>query len=176
MKVALYLRVSTSEQTTENQLPILEKWVADKGYDLAEVYSENESAWRSGHQHELARLLDDLRSGKRRYDVLLVWSLDRLTREGIGAIFHLVESLRRHGCQVVSYSESWTEQSGPMADLLYAVVGWIAKFESDRKSQRVKAGIERARREGKQLGRPKGKKDKKPRRKAGYLSRWARKE
>ncbi len=62
-KVIIYLRVSTAEQTVENQLPALEKWIGDRGYELVEVYQENESAWKSGHQRELSRLLDDLRSG-----------------------------------------------------------------------------------------------------------------
>jgi DNA invertase Pin-like site-specific DNA recombinase len=49
-KVIIYLRVSSNEQTTENQLPPLQKWVADRGHELVEVYFENESAWESGHQ------------------------------------------------------------------------------------------------------------------------------
>ena len=59
-KVVIYLRVSSSEQTTENQLPALHKWIADRGHELVEVYSENESAWKSGHQRELSRLFADL--------------------------------------------------------------------------------------------------------------------
>jgi len=59
-KVIIYLRVSSSEQMTENQLPALQKWIADKGYELVDVYSENESAWKSGHQWELSRLFADL--------------------------------------------------------------------------------------------------------------------
>jgi len=65
-KVALYLRVSSEEQTTENQIPALRSWVETHGHEIAEVYQENESAWRSGHQHELARLLSDIRGGHRR--------------------------------------------------------------------------------------------------------------
>lgn len=172
MKVAAYLRVSTSEQTTGNQLPAIKVWCDSREHDLVEVYTENESAWRIGHQRELSRLLTDLRSGRRKYGILLVWSLDRLTRQGIGAIFQLIDSFKRYGCQVVSISEPWTEQTGPMADLLYAVVAWVAKFESDRRSERVKAGLARAKEAGQVLGRPVGSKDKKPRRIAGYLYRW----
>lgn len=175
MKVAAYLRVSTSDQTTDNQLPAIKAWCDSRGHELAEVYQENESAWRVGHQRELARLLSDLRSGKRKYDYLVVWSLDRLTRQGIASILGLVNTFKAHGCQVISIQESWTEQSGPMAELLYSITAWVAKFESDRRSERVKAGQARALREGKRLGRPKGSKDKRRRRKSGYLLRYASK-
>ncbi len=60
-----------------------------------------------------------------------------------------------------------------MAELLYSITAWVAKFESDRRSERVKAGQARALREGKSLGRPKGSKDKRRRRKSGYLLRYA---
>jgi DNA invertase Pin-like site-specific DNA recombinase len=73
-KAVIYLRVSSSEQTTENQLPALEKWIDDRGYELVEVYRENESAWKSGHQRELSRLRQDATRG--RFDILLVWALD----------------------------------------------------------------------------------------------------
>jgi putative DNA-invertase from lambdoid prophage Rac len=170
MKCAGYLRVSTGEQTTDNQLPAIRQWCASRGYELSEIYQENESAWRSGHQHELSRLLADIRSGKRKYDYLVIWSLDRLCRSGIGPIFSLIASFRRYGCQVVSCNESWLETSGPATDLLIAVTKWIAEFESHRRSERVKAGLARIREDGKRINR-RGK-DKKPRRTRGYIERW----
>ena len=166
-KVIIYLRVSTAEQMVENQLPALEKWITDRGYELVEVYQENESAWKSGHQRELSWLLNDLRSGKRKVDICLVWALDRLSREGVAAILNLVDRFKRYGVRVVSLQESWTEAPGDMADLLYAITGWVANIE------RTKAGLARAVAEGKKLGRPKGSKDKRRRRTTGYLFRYA---
>lgn len=170
-KVVIYLRVSTSEQTIENQLPALEKWVADRGHELVEVYQENETAWKSGHQRELSRLFADLR--KRKADICLVWALDRLTREGIAKIFELINKFKMYGVQVISYEEQWTEVGGPMADLLYAITAWVAEFESKRRSERTLAGLARAVREGKKLGRPKGSKDRRKRSRRGYLLRYA---
>ena len=170
-KVIVYLRVSTAEQTTENQLPALEKWISERGHELVEIYRENESAWKSGHQRELARLFTDLR--KRKTDICLVWALDRLTREGIPRIFEIVNRFKANGIQVISYQESWTEQSGPMADLLFAITGWVAEFESRRRSERIKAGIERLRQAGRLVGRPKGAKDRRKRARSGYLLRYA---
>ena len=170
-KVVIYLRVSTKEQTTDNQLPVLKKWATDRGYELVEVYSENESAWHSGHQRELARLFADL--CRRKADICLVWALDRLSRLGVAAILNLVDRFKRYGVRVISLQESWTEAPGDMADLLYAITGWVANFESKRRSERTKAGLARALSEGKRLGRPKGSKDKKKRGRTGYLLRYA---
>jgi DNA invertase Pin-like site-specific DNA recombinase len=172
MKVAIYLRVSTAEQTTENQLPVLEKWVADRGHQLVRVYSENESAWKSGHQHELAQLKAD--AARRQFDIVLVWALDRLSREGAAAILNLVNTLKTYGVRVISYSEAWTEAPGEIGEILYAIAGWVARMESQRRSERTRAGLERARREGKPIG--KRGKDKKPRRRSGYYKRWESKK
>ena len=171
-KVVIYLRVSTTEQVVDNQLPALEQWVSARDYELVEVYRESESAWRAGHQRELARLIADLPN--RKVDIVLVWALDRLTREGIGRIFQLVSKFKAYGVQVVSYSESWTEQSGPMADLLYAITAWIAEFEAKRLSDRTRAGLARAKANGKVLGRPDGSHDKRKRKRTGYLLRYAK--
>ena len=164
MKAALYLRCSTEQQHTDNQLPALEAYCQARGYEIAEVYRENESAWRDGHQRELARLLHDLRNG-RHYDYLIIWALDRLCRQGIGPILQLIASIEAYQCHVVSIQESWTAVDGPMRELFIAMAAWAGKFESDRRSERTRAGLARVRVAGKRLGRPPGSKDGKPRRK-----------
>ena len=171
MKVSIYIRVSTTEQSVENQLPVLEKWIVDRGYELVEVYSEAESAWKAGHQHELVKLKQS--AARREFDILLVWSLDRLSREGAAAILNLVNTFKAYGVKVVSYQEAWTEAPGEMGEILYAIAGWVARMESQRRSERTKAGLERARREGKPIG--KRGKDKKPRKKSGYYARFEQK-
>jgi len=126
-----------------------------------QIYQENESAWRNGHQRELAKLLDDAR--RRKFQAVLVWALDRLSREGALAILSLVNSLSVCGVKVLSYQESWTEAPGELAELLYALTGWVARMESQRRSERTKAGLARVVAQGKKLGRPKGSKDKRKR-------------
>jgi len=96
-----------------------------------------------------------------------------LSREGVAAILNLVDRFKRYGVRVISLQESWTEAPGDMADLLYAITGWVANFESRRRSERTKAGLARALAEGKKLGRPKGSKDKRIRRTTGYFLRYA---
>lgn len=171
---AAYLRVSGPGQEVANQLPTIQAWAASRGYDSRlEIYQETESAWKQGHQKELARLLSDLRTGRRKYDYLVTWSLDRLSRQGIAATLQLINSFESLGCKVISIQESWVAESGPMREVFAAMAAWAAKFESDRRSERTKAGLARARGEGKQLGRPTGAKDKNGRHKAGYLLRYA---
>ena len=108
--------------------------------------------------------------------ILLVWALDRLTRQGIGAILGVVSSFKQRGVQVVSYSEPWTEQAGPMSELLYSITGWAANFEANRISERTKAGLARVKARGRKLGRPPGSKDTKKRKKTGYYLRFANKD
>jgi len=176
MKAALYIRVSTTEQNVDNQLPALEAYADSRGWQIVETYRENESAWRAGHQRELARLLADIRGGKRKYDVLLIWALDRLSRQGIGPLLQLINSFEVYGCHVVSVNENWTHpDAGPMREMFIAMSAWAAKFESDRRSERTKAGLARAIANGKKLGRPAGKKDKGKRKRTGYLLRYANK-
>jgi len=105
--------------------------------------------------------LDDAR--KRRFEAVLVWALDRLSREGSLAILVLVNRLKACGVRVISYQESWTEAPGELGELLYAIAGWVARMESQRRSERTKAGLARVVAQGKKLGRPKGSKDKRKR-------------
>lgn len=128
MKVCIYCRVSTGDQDTTNQLRVLTDWADQRGFEVVKVYEEEESAWKGGHQRELARLLDDAR--KRRFDIVLVWALDRLSREGPLAILTLVNRLKICGVKVISYQESWTEAPGELGELLYAISGWVARMES----------------------------------------------
>jgi len=106
---------------------------------------------------------------KRKFRVVLIWALDRLSREGSAAILGIVSKLSRHGVKVLSYQESWTEAPGELGELLFAVAGWVARMESQRRSERTKAGLDRARLKGKKLGRPPGSKDKRKRRKRPAL-------
>ncbi len=177
MKAALYARVSTDEQTTENQVPDLERLAADLKCNEFDLFSEDESAWKSGHQKELARILDYIRSGQRKYDYLLVWALDRLSREGPVRTMGLIAELERYGCHVVTVKErAYTDLSPGIRELMIMLMSWVAQQESVRRSERTIAGQERVRKNGTKSGIGIGKRGKdKPgtqRRRAGYLNRW----
>ena len=161
MRVAIYSRVSTGEQDASNQTDVLTAWAHERGFEIVEVYSEEETAWRSGHQKEPSRPLQDARM--RKFDAILVWALDRLSREGAAAVLNLVNTLKVYGVKVISYQESWTESPGEIGEILFAIAGWVARMESQRRSERTKAGLVRAKAQGKSLGRPAGSKDRQKR-------------
>jgi DNA invertase Pin-like site-specific DNA recombinase len=141
MKAAIYARVSTEEQTVENQLPVLEQFARTRGWEISQVYSENVSAWKAGHQTEFSRLLHDARNG--RFQIVLVWSLDRVTREGIGTLMQIYNRLNQLNVRLVSIQESFTEFPTEFTPLFLAMIGFFAKWESDRRSERTKAGYAR---------------------------------
>ena len=170
-KVAIWLRASDPSQHPENQLPDLRAWAERRGFEVVKVYQVQESAWRGAHQKALTQVFQDARAG--RFQILLVWALDRLSREGVAATLEIVARLGRYGVKVLSLQESWTEVEGPMQELLLSIVAWVARMESNRRSERTKAGLARAVAGGKQLGRPVGAKDKKKRSRRGYFARWA---
>ena len=111
----------------------------------------------------------------RRFNAVVVWALDRITREGVSSIFMKIQTLRRYGVTVVSVQESWLEGLGEMSDLFVAMLAWVANFESRRRSQRTLAGLARAKAQGKKLGRPIGSKDKARRKRGGYYNRYLNK-
>jgi len=151
MRAAIYLRVSTKEQTTENQERELRAWADRLGLEKVRVYAETASGAR-GDRAALAQVLAG--AHRREYDTLLIWALDRLSREGIGAMARYLEELKRVGVRVMSYREPWLDTAGPVGELLVAVFAWVASQERARHIERVLSGQARAREAGIHLGRP----------------------
>ena len=170
-KCAILLRVSDPNQHTENQLPQLEALAERRGPEVVKVYELQESAWQGAHQKLLTQVYQDAKAG--RFQVLLVWALDRLSREGSLATLEIVDRFGKAGVRVWSHQEPWTEVGGEMLELILAITGRVARMESDRRSERTQAGLERAKAEGKTLGRPRGSRDTRQRSKRGYLLRYA---
>jgi DNA invertase Pin-like site-specific DNA recombinase len=114
---------------------------------------------------------------ERKFDIILVWSLDRFSREGISNTLGYLEKLGNSGVALKSLQESWLDTSDQgMGKLLIAIMSWVAQQERQRISERTKAGLIRAKADGKSLGRPSGAKDKGRRKKSGYLLRWQNKK
>lgn len=176
MKVALYARVSKNDesQDLENQLAPLRAFAKSLGKMEIVEYLDCSSGGSSDRCGFLSMLRD---ADKKQFELLLVWSLDRFSREGISNTLGYLERLKRNGIAVKSLQESWldTRDEG-LGQLLLAIFSWVAQQERRRIVERTKAGLERAKREGKRLGRPKGSVDKKQRRKSGYWLRHAGKK
>ena len=167
LKAVFYTRVSTDKQDATNQFAAITQLAARRGFEIGEIYQENETAWKAGHQAELARLIKDAR--KRRFDVVIVWALDRLCRQGGTAMTVLINSLNQYGVGVISYQEAWMDTTGPFREVLICFIGFMAQFESQRRSERTKAGLAARKARGVTLGRPPGTADSKKR-----MRRWHR--
>ena len=153
MKIAIYARISTSDgrQDTDNQLTPLREWATRLGGGIVMEYVDEASGSRSDRA-ALTRLLDD--AHLRKFDILLIWALDRLSREGISRMTGYLERLKASSVRVLSHQEPWLDTAGPVADLLVAIFGWVAQQERSRIRERVLAGLKTARAKGKRLGRP----------------------
>lgn len=138
------------------------------GYEL---YQTEASASKGNYRPLLDEALQDARHGQ--YDVLLVWALDRLSREGVEATLSLLRRFSDYGVSVWSLKESWTETADPrMAELLRSLYAWMAAEESRRRSERIRAGLERRKAQGLPVGRQPGAVDKSKRKRSGYVARY----
>ena len=147
---AIYVRVSTDEQTTDNQLPELRRMARARGFRTVHVFRETASA--VGKRPEWERFRWMAHGG--RLSALFVWSLDRIGRSMVDNI-RAVLDLDAQGVPVLSSREPWLSAQGPTRTLLLAIFSWIAEQERTRLVERTKAGMARARRQGARIGRPK---------------------
>lgn len=149
MRCAIYARVSTLDQEPENQLAEIRRYVAARGWTAVE-YVDRGISGAKDRRPALDRLLVDAR--RRRFDVVVVWRLDRLGRN-LRHLITLLEELQALGIAFVSLNEG-IDATTPAGKLQMHILGAIAEFERARIAERVKAGLQRARAQGKRLGRP----------------------
>ncbi len=152
-RVAIYARVSTSdkEQDVETQLLPLREFAEAQGWDIYRTYIDQVSATDLSHRHDWRELLED--ASKRRFDLVLLWRMDRGFRSVLDAATTL-ERLRGWGVGLRSYSEPWLDTTSPFGEALYYITVAYAQLEREILRERVKAGMDRARRQGRQIGRP----------------------
>lgn len=168
MRVAIYCRVSTEEQKNENQKVKLVEF-AQRNNWIYEIFEEKESTRKTRPiQNELYnRLLH------REYDKLLIYKFDRWARSTKELVNH-IEILLERGIGIISFTEN-IDLNSSMGRAMFTIISAFAQLERDLIRERTLAGLERARKEGKKLGRPKGSKDKKTRKKGGYYLRYKNK-
>lgn len=155
MKVALYLRVSDKKSTVENQRLELNQMADARGWEVVREFTdEGVSGWVKGSADERAGLRDLILGAHRgEFSTCLIWALDRLTREGPEVAFRTLRKLREAGCGLVSYSEPSLSLEGVAGDVTIAIAASYAQAYSERLSHRVRAGMNRARQQGRHLGR-----------------------
>lgn len=149
MRAAIYARVSTLDQEPENQLQELRRYAQSRGWSAAEYVDRGVSGAKD-RRPALDQMLADAK--RRRFDVLVCWRLDRLGRN-LRHLITLLDDLQTLGVPFVSLAEG-IDATTPAGKLQMHILGAIAEFERDRIRERVLAGLARARRQGKRLGRP----------------------
>ena len=171
IKAAIWLRVSTDHQHEENQLPAIEQFCEHHGYEIVKQYVLSDvSAFNGAHRQALKAMLDDAYRGE--FEVVVVWALDRICREGVEELLKLIRQLRERHCTLISIQEPWANGTDATTELLVSIAGWVAHQESQRRSERIRAGLARRRAEGKPVGgRKVGARDRKPRKRDGYQNR-----
>jgi DNA invertase Pin-like site-specific DNA recombinase len=157
MRIALYARVSTKDkgQDYENQLRELREFVtrrASDGWVLAHEFVDKASG-KTADRPAFRRLFEA--AARKDFDLVLFWSLDRFSREGVLETLQHLQRLSSHGVEWFSYREEYLRSIGVFKEAVLAILAAIAKQERIRLSERVQAGLSRARAQGKTLGRPK---------------------
>ncbi len=149
LKLGIYARVSSNRQCPESQLLPLREYATARGFEIVSEYVDVISGSKDSRP-ELARLMAD--AAKRRLDAVAVWKFDRFAR----STRHLVTALEQFnalGVDFISLSES-IDTSTPMGKMVFTVLAAVAELELSLIRERVVMGLERAKAQGKQLGRP----------------------
>ena len=149
-KVAIYLRVSTSSQTCENQRRELDAYCERQGWVIAKVYEDSGFSGSKSDRPALKDMLADATKGK--FAVLVTWKIDRLARS-TSDLLNILLTLKNHGVDFCSTTQA-IDTTTSYGKMVMTFLGAIAEFERDTIIERVKAGIERAKANGVKLGRP----------------------
>ena len=151
-KVALYLRVSTDGQTTDNQRIELESVARQRGWDIVAQYDDNGVSGAKGRQHrkQFDAMIKAATRGE--FDMIAAWSVDRLGRS-LQDLVQFLNELQSVGCDLYLHQQA-LDTSTPAGRAMFGMCGVFAEFERSMIQERVKAGLQRARAKGTVLGRP----------------------
>jgi DNA invertase Pin-like site-specific DNA recombinase len=151
-RAAVYVRVSTGEQSTGAQERALRDYVEHRGWVLHKVYKDHGVSGSLGSRPALDELLRDARYHRRAFDVVLVWKFDRFARS-LKTLISALELFRSLRVDFVSVTES-VDTSLPSGELVFQIFGAVAQFERTLIGERVRAGLKHAQEKGQVLGRP----------------------
>jgi len=153
MRCVIYSRVSTEEQTTDNQLRQLREYADRQGWNIIEEIQDVASGGKSAEERQGLKKVFVM-ARQRKFDVLLFWSLDRFSREGSRRTLEYLTRLDSYHTKWHSYTEEYISSLGIFADAIISLMACLAKQERIRISERTKAGLARVKAKGKILGRP----------------------
>lgn len=169
MKVAIYCRVSTRDkQDITTQESYLKDYAAREGLTIYKVYSDVGESGSRDSRPQFDRMLTDMRA--RLFKGILVYKLDRIGRS-LSHLVKLFEEFKKKEIEFMSATQSITTTT-PEGRMFLHMLMTLSQYERELTVDRIKAGLARAKKQNKTLGRPKGSKDGKRRRKSGYVLRW----
>jgi DNA invertase Pin-like site-specific DNA recombinase len=148
-RAAIYVRVSTNDQGTDMQEVELKEYCDNRSWSCT-VYRDKGQSGAKNDRPALNALLADMR--KRKFDVVIVWSLDRLARS-LKQLLSIAEECKSLGVDLVSLKQN-VDTTLPAGRLMFQLLGAIAEFERELLRERVRAGMAQAKRAGKRVGRP----------------------
>src|ERR1700751_4805337 len=148
-RAALYLRVSTVDQHPENQAIQLRQFAAQRGFEIAEMHTDHGISGVKVRRPALDRMLQDAQ--RRKFDGVLVWSSDRLARS-TNHFLQVLDELNELGIQFLSQREA-IDTEGPLGRAIIVIISAIAELERSLIVERVRAGMRRAKLEGRRIGR-----------------------
>ena len=172
MKAALYLRVSTADQTTLNQEIELKKYCEREGFEIFSIYKDEGISGSKTSRPELDRMLQDMRS--KCFDVIIVWKFDRLGRS-TAHLLQVLEELKNKNVRLIATSQN-IDTNTPMGKFFFTILSGFAEMEREMITERIKLGIKRRQAQGFIQGRPKGSKDKGYRKRGGYFRRYMKEQ
>jgi len=170
MKVAIYVRVSTLEQTTLNQELELKRYCENNSYEIFNVYRDEGISGSKTSRPQLDLMLKDMRN--KEFEAIVVWKFDRLGRS-TAHLLQVLEELKNKNVRLIATSQS-IDTDTPMGKFFFTILSGFAEMERELIRERIKLGLARRKKQGKTLGRPEGAKDKKRRRLSGYYNRWSK--
>jgi DNA invertase Pin-like site-specific DNA recombinase len=152
-RIVLYARVSSKgdKQDNANQLHQLRDYAAKQGWEIIHEYIDRASG-KTGDRAQFKAMM--AAASMREFDMILFWSLDRLSREGVLQTLTYLQTLTSYGVGWKSYTEQYLDSCGVFRDAVLSILATIAKQERIRLSGRTLAGLEKARRQGRVGGRP----------------------
>ena len=151
MQIAIYSRVSTEKQDTENQAVQLREFAAKQDWQIVREFVDYESGSKADRAQFQQMFAD---ASRRKFDLVLFWALDRLSREGVLATLQHLNRLESYGVGFRSYTEPYFDSCGVFKDAVIAILATLAKQERIKRAERTKAGLARIKASGKRLGRP----------------------
>jgi len=173
MKAAVYSRVSTRDkQDITTQELYLKDYASRSGLEVFKFYSDVGESGSKDSRPAFDAMLTDMRAGQ--FKAVLVYKLDRIGRS-LPHLLKLFEEFKRREVSFISATQS-INTTTPEGRMFLHMLMTLAEYERELTLSRIQAGLERARSQGKRLGRKPGSKDRKERRKSGYWLRWAGKK